>query len=197
MDTILYFIRHGETEWNKLRRIQGHSDIDLNALGTAQAEKLAAHLANHPFAAVYSSDLKRAHTTAQKIVQQTGRPLPHQTFQELRERCYGEWEGLTYEEIRAKFTEPVSDEKVYGIEAFEAMQIRANECLTKLAQKHPNEMIAVVSHGGLINAFLHYVTGGEQGTGITRIDNTSVSVFRFQTNSWEVLHVNDTTHLIE
>lgn len=193
METILYIIRHGETEWNKLRRIQGHSDIDLNPLGQEQAERLAVHIANHPITGVYSSDLKRARDTAQKLAHRVGAPL--QTYPTLRERNYGEWEGLTIDEIKNRYSYPAVDETAYGIEAFEAMQQRANQILSELAEKHPEQTIAVVSHGGFINAFLHYVTNGEQGTGITRIDNTGVSVFRYRNGLWEVLSINAIDHL--
>ncbi|MGD8192285.1 histidine phosphatase family protein [Brevibacillus ginsengisoli] len=193
METILYFIRHGETDWNKLRRIQGHSDIELNSLGEEQAERLAAHIANHPITAVYSSDLKRARCTAQKLADLVGVPL--QTLETLRERNYGEWEGLTMEEIQTQFSYLATDLTVYGIEAFEAMQKRAHQCLSDLALNHPNQTIAAVSHGGLINAFLHYVTLGEQGTGITRIDNTGTSVFRYRGGFWEVVSINAIDHL--
>jgi probable phosphoglycerate mutase len=191
LNTILYLIRHGETNWNQSRRIQGHSDIDLNSVGEQQATRLAKRFANETFHAVYASDLSRARETARRIADQLG--LPVSTLPHLRERCYGEWEGLTYEEIRQRFQE--RDEASCGIETFDAMQQRAVSALTELAASHPGEAIVVVSHGGFINSFLHYVTNGEQGTGITRIDNTGVSTFRYAHDRWEVLRVNDTDHL--
>ncbi len=191
MNTTLYFIRHGETEWNRLRRIQGHSDTKLSPLGVKQAERLAAHLAARRFSAVYTSDLKRAHDTARRLADAAGSPL--YTLPSLRERCYGEWEGLTYEEIRARFQE--EDEALYGIESFEAMQQRAMECLTGLALAHPGETIAAISHGGLINSFLHLVTDGKLGTGVTRIDNTGICVLVFRNGQWEVEKVNAVGHL--
>lgn len=191
LNTILYLIRHGETEWNQLRRIQGHSDIELNAVGVQQAERLAARFADHSFHALYSSDLDRARNTARPLAQIVG--LAVSTLPTLRERNYGDWEGLIYEEIKERFQNRTETE--CGIETFEEMQLRAVDALTGIAAKHPGETILVVSHGGFINAFLHYVTKGEQGTGITRIDNTSVNLFRFHTESWELLQVNDTDHL--
>jgi len=191
LNTILYLIRHGETDWNQMKRIQGHSDIHLNQTGKQQAELLARRFARETFHVVYASDLIRARETAQQIADLRG--LSVVTLPELRERCYGEWEGLTYEEIRQRFQE--RDEASCGIETFEAMQQRAVAVLTELAQNHPGETVVVVSHGGLINSFLHYVTNGKQGTGITRIDNTSVSTFRYADHRWTALRVNDTDHL--
>lgn len=187
----MYLVRHGETDWNQIRRIQGHSDIALNELGMRQAEKVGGRFQGKTIHAVYSSDLSRARETALRIARQGEVDLSTQAT--LRERCYGQWEGLTYEEIRARFED--QDEAACGIETFEDMQQRAVKTLTDLALNHSNESIVVVSHGGLINSFLHYVTGGEQGTGITRIDNTGISVFRYADNRWEVLLVNDTEHL--
>lgn len=191
METIMYLVRHGETQWNQIRRIQGHSDIALNELGMRQAELVAGRFRREKIHAVYSSDLSRARETAAKIAENFS--ISVGTHPTLRERCYGQWEGLTYEEIRARFEN--QDEASCGIETFEDMQRRAVAALTELAAKHQNEAIVVVSHGGLINSFLHYVTAGEQGTGITRIDNTGISVFRYADRKWEVLQVNDTDHL--
>jgi probable phosphoglycerate mutase len=191
LNTILYLIRHGETDWNQLRRFQGHSDIHLNETGVRQAEKMAARFADEPIHAVYASDLSRARETARRIAERAG--LSVATLPTLRERCYGEWEGLTYDEIHERFQN--RDEASCGIETFEDMQQRAVSVLRELAESHRGQTIVVVSHGGFINSFLHYVTNGEQGTGVTRIDNTGVSVFRYGDNGWEVLRVNDTEHL--
>ncbi|WP_432774608.1 histidine phosphatase family protein [Brevibacillus gelatini] len=191
METIMYLVRHGETEWNQSRRIQGHSDIALNEHGRRQAELVADRFRSETIHAVYSSDLSRARETAAKIAANFS--ISVGTQPNLRERCYGQWEGLTYEEIRKRFEN--QDEASCGIETFEDMQRRVVAALTELAVKHQNEAIVVVSHGGLINSFLHYVTAGEQGTGITRIDNTGISVFRYADRRWEVLQVNDTDHL--
>lgn len=193
MDTILYVIRHGETDWNQARRIQGHSDIQLNELGNEQAKRLAEHYRAHSFAAIYTSDLQRAYHTARSLADLRG--IEVQKLPTLRERCYGEWEGLTYEEIREKFQDNNPDQPAYGIEPFEKLQDRAQSVLTDIACRHPRQTVAVVSHGGLIKSFLHRITEGKQGTGITRIDNTGVSIFRFAKNQWEVLKVNDTAHL--
>lgn len=192
METILYLIRHGETEWNNLRRIQGHSNIELNQVGYSQAEKLAARFSASSFHAIYSSDLLRAHDTAQRLARKVG--IPVRTLSSLRERCYGQWEGLTYDEISAIRSQK-TDESQFGVESASAMQERAHAALTELAKDHSHETIAVVSHGGFINSFLHRVTSGAQGTGITKIDNTSVSVFRYSENGWDVITINDTDHL--
>jgi len=191
LETIVYLVRHGETDWNVARRIQGHSDIDLNETGNQQAARVAKQFQDKIIHAVYSSDLRRARNTAAQIAHHFSHEVG--ALPSLRERCYGQWEGLSYEEIRERFDG--QEEDSFGIETFEDMQRRAADTLTQLATAHPGESIVVVSHGGLINSFLHYVTAGTQGTGISKIDNTGICVFRYRDQRWEVLQVNNIDHL--
>ena len=92
-------IRHGETAWNAERRLQGHLDLPLNETGLAQAEAAARHLADEPFAALYSSDLLRTRQTATPLARGLGREMIREP--RLRERHYGHFQGLTYEEAAA------------------------------------------------------------------------------------------------
>ena len=97
--TRVFLVRHGETEWNAQRRIQGHTDTALSARGVAQAECVAGRLADEPVAAVYSSDLRRAFQTAEAIASRHGlRVVPEVG---LREVSFGEWEGKTEEDRAA------------------------------------------------------------------------------------------------
>lgn len=195
METILYLIRHGETDWNRERRIQGHSDVQLNTTGLEQANRLASYLSGERFNKIYSSDLKRAFDTAQRLSQTTG--SPHEALQHLRERSYGELEGLTYDEVRKRMEAVGPEESVLGIETFSSIQERAFECLTGLARNHLNEKIVVVTHGGFINSFLHRISQGAIGTGITRLDNTGITKLLYNSHDWEVIEVNHTSHLQE
>ena len=90
----IYLVRHGETEWNRLGRAQGRTDIPINDEGRRQAALLGQRLADTPFAAAYASDSVRASETATIILQ--GRPVPLHATPELREVSLGRWEGLTY-----------------------------------------------------------------------------------------------------
>jgi len=99
--TRVLVIRHGETAWNRESRIQGHIDIPLNDQGRWQAERLAQALADEPLAAIYSSDLQRAFDTAQAIAEATG--LDVVADETLRERHFGDMEGLTHDEILARW----------------------------------------------------------------------------------------------
>ena len=101
MLTRLCLVRHGETAWNAERRLQGHTDIPLNAHGLAQAQATAASLAGERFDAAYSSDLARARQTAEAIA---GRCRLTPAFDDrLRERHYGAFQSLTYDEARARY----------------------------------------------------------------------------------------------
>src|SRR6266545_5850147 len=100
MTTIL-LVRHGETDWNAERRVQGHSDTPLNETGRAQAVALADALEGKEIDAVYSSDLLRAHETARIVAKRRG--LEVTAIRDLRERNFGTWEGLTDEEIFDRF----------------------------------------------------------------------------------------------
>ncbi len=93
----LIVVRHGETDWNRIRRLQGHTDIPLNATGVAQAERLAVALSGEPITAIHASDLARAVATAAPIAARLSLPVSRDP--RLRERHYGVLEGLTFPEI--------------------------------------------------------------------------------------------------
>ena len=98
--TLLYLVRHGETDWNRTMRIQGHSDIELNDHGVAQARRLGARLARWRIDRAIASDLVRAQETARLAL--GDRAIPLELDGRLRERNFGEWEGLTREEVEAR-----------------------------------------------------------------------------------------------
>jgi broad specificity phosphatase PhoE len=98
-------VRHGETEWNYDKRIQGHTDIPLNARGRVQAEALGSRLAATPLDRIYTSDLARARETAGIIAAAQPLEISVETTQDLRECNYGRWEGLTRDEVSRQFEE--------------------------------------------------------------------------------------------
>ncbi len=151
MTTIL-LVRHGETDWNVERRVQGHSDTPLNETGRGQARALAAELAGEQIDAVYSSDLLRAHETARIIAEQRG--LDVTAIRDLRERHFGTWEGLTDDEIYARYPQ-VHDGAPWGdAETQEEMARRVLGALLRIAESHPNARVLVVSHGGPLRRVL-------------------------------------------
>lgn len=158
--TTLYLIRHGETEWNLQRRIQGHQDTALNETGMGQARLLAQELKNVSFDAVYASPLQRAYQTALCLSSDI------QTDVRLREMCFGMYEGLLWTDFYAQLREKCLLFETLGfaerqhfkfhdqVESYLEVYTRARECLDEIVLKHSGEQVAVATHGGLIRSIL-------------------------------------------
>jgi probable phosphoglycerate mutase len=153
MGTTLLFVRHGETDWNLERRYQGHLDSPLNDAGTEQAEAVADALSQEPVDAIYSSDLGRAHATAEVIGARLG--LPVQIDAGLREVDVGSWAGLTREEVIERFGEGVAHDG----ESREEHSARVLGAVRRIAVRHPGGCVVLVSHGGSIRAVERAATG--------------------------------------
>jgi broad specificity phosphatase PhoE len=159
MTSTLYLIRHGETDWNRDRRIQGQSDTPLNDLGREQARLLGQRLADVPFDLAYSSDLSRAIETAELILE--SRPMPVTTDVGLRERAFGEWEGGSAEEIARAYPERwaawrsgARDVSPPGGETQVELERRVTLALDDIVAVNHGRTLLVVSHGGAIQATL-------------------------------------------
>ena len=155
--TRIVAIRHGETSWNVDARIQGQLDVGLNETGRWQALRLAQALADERFDAVYSSDLGRAWQTAQAVAEAAGVVL--RSDQRLRERGFGVFEGLTFAEIEQRFAPQAqrwrSREASFGPEGGETLAgfvERAVDAVAAIAARHRGQHIAVVTHGGVLDA---------------------------------------------
>jgi uncharacterized phosphatase len=168
--TDLYLVRHGETEWNRLRRIQGLTDIPLNDTGREQARLTGTLLTRRPISRVYASPLARAKETAQIIARKLELEEPHLN-EAFVERNYGAAEGLGFHEIDERYPPGI---EVPGRESREDVAARVIPALQAIAAAHPDEAIVVVSHGGAIRAAL-MVAEPEGGFG--PITNGSVHSF--------------------
>jgi broad specificity phosphatase PhoE len=146
----LILVRHGETDWNRDRRYQGHADPPLNDAGRAQARELAGTLEGMELTAIYTSDLRRAAETAEII--HAGRDIPLWRDRGLREIDVGSWSGLTRAEIEERF--PGADH--HDGETREAMRERVVSTVTAIAGRHDGERLLIVSHGGALRALLHH-----------------------------------------
>ncbi|MGA8941322.1 MAG: histidine phosphatase family protein [Thermoactinomyces sp.] len=197
MNTKICLIRHGETEWNKEQRIQGHKNISLSDLGRKQAEKLASHLQSTRFDAIYTSDLWRAQETARIIAAKHQLPVTCST--DFRERFCGEWEGLTVDELIRQYPDWETVQSVggkYGIEPTRHVQNRFLRKCETLAKQHPGGQIAIVAHGFCITAFLEAITDGEYGPASGRLLNTSCTHLIYcEDGKWLVQKYNDVSHL--
>ncbi|MBL8437133.1 MAG: histidine phosphatase family protein [Zoogloeaceae bacterium] len=163
--TRICIVRHGETDWNVARRLQGHLDVPLNATGQAQAQTTAAHLAEETFTALYSSDLLRARQTAEALASAVGLPVTPEP--RLRERRYGAFEGLTYDEARAQYPQDYArfedrDPDLAfpgGGERLVDFAQRIETALLALADRHRGESILLVTHGGVLDIVYRLATG--------------------------------------
>ncbi|MDY6268508.1 MAG: histidine phosphatase family protein [Selenomonadaceae bacterium] len=200
--TKIIYIRHGQTEWNISGRYQGQSDVALSPLGTLQAEKLAAHFPVAELSAIYSSTLSRAMRTAECIAERFG--LVVQPRAELREINFGDWEGLTYDEITKKWPEALTDFfqhpdrlAIPHGETFPIVQARALGCIRELCQKHTDETIAVVAHGAILRTLLAAALHMDlQYLWTIRQFNTAVSIVCYhEDGTTSVELVNSTAHL--
>jgi len=163
--TTLLLVRHGETDWNAEGRLQGHTDRPLNDFGRRQAAALAERLAAEPaIDAVYASDLSRARETAEILAHRLG--LPVVTVPDLRERNWGNWEGLTGSE---------RDRVEYVGEERDAHGERVIRAVRRIAEEHPGQRIVVVTHGGS----LRRIQVAAYGMALPVIENCSV---------WAVAH---------
>jgi probable phosphoglycerate mutase len=153
--TTLLIARHGETDWNRERRFQGHADPPLNEVGREQARELAKTLAGSDVAAVYASPLARARETAEIVAAELG--LPVETRSALREVDVGSWQGLTRDEVSRLYPEAFRRWLELGRgwdggETYEELGQRVVSDLLRLAAKHRGERILVVTHGGPLRA---------------------------------------------
>ncbi|MBN8233261.1 histidine phosphatase family protein [Corallococcus macrosporus] len=164
MTTEFILLRHGETEWNALGRLQGHLNSSLSREGLRQADALAARLTTLPFQALYSSDLDRAVQTASRIAARTGHDV--QPDARLRERGLGILEGLTRAEagerhpaVFSAYAEGHADYVVPEGESASQRLRLALHCLQELGTRHPEARVVVVTHGGVLSALLRHCLG--------------------------------------
>jgi broad specificity phosphatase PhoE len=158
--TTLLLVRHGETDWNAEGRLQGHTDRPLNDHGRRQANALAERLAGEePIAAIYASDLARARETAEIVGGRLG--LPVVVDADLREKNWGNWEGLTGDERAAiEFVGESTDEH----------RERVMRAVRRIVERHPGQRIVVVTHGGSLRRIQAAVSGMAEPV----IDNCAV-----------------------
>ncbi|WP_346354290.1 alpha-ribazole phosphatase [Azotosporobacter soli] len=201
--TRVFLIRHGETEWNKNMKYQGQTDVPLSDAGRKQAEKLASRLSKVDFAAVYSSDLIRAYETATVLA--APHELPVTVCPGLKEINFGEWEGLTYDNISGQwsgemqrlFSRPNEVEIPSG-ESFYQVQQRVVASLEELVKAHENETILVVSHGAAIRtAICAALEIPLNNLWSIRQDNTALNIFEYHAERIVIGCLNDSNHLAE
>jgi broad specificity phosphatase PhoE len=155
MATTLLLVRHGETDWNRENRFQGHADQPLNDRGREQARELAGSLGSQPLTALYTSPLRRASETAEIVGRELG--LDPRPYEALREIDVGDWQGLTISEVKARFPEHADVGWHAGWangETHDELVVRVVPALVELARLHAEGRVLGVTHAGPIRAAL-------------------------------------------
>jgi alpha-ribazole phosphatase len=157
----LLLIRHGQTDWNIARRFQGQSNVPLNEVGRKQATALADRLSGQQIDIIYSSDLERAAETANITLQMSVCKPDLHLDRRLREINFGDWEGLSYNEIKEKYPEALlaRENDVYknappNGETLEQLCTRVQSMLDELYAKHKDQTVLLVAHGGVLQILL-------------------------------------------
>lgn len=203
----IWFIRHGETDWNVARRMQGWQDIPLNENGVSQARRLAERLwrdtAGTPFGALYSSDLMRAHDTALAVSRRLDlriRPEPG-----VRERCFGVLEGLELDTVDTaqpeaaqawKSRDPHRD--LEGGESLGQFRARVVDAVDAMAARHAGERVLVFTHGGVLDiVWRHAQDLSLSAPRDALLLNVSINRVTVQAGRWRILDWGDVAHVTE
>jgi len=198
----IYLVRHGETEANKEGRYRGWTETHLTPKGKCQAEKVAEVMASIELNKLYCSDLMRARETARTIGYKCG--LEPIVSPQLREVSFGQWEGLTYREIKEGWEEelyqwyadPFSRSAPEGEKlpvVYRRFQVFLGELLESCSSHH---QVALVSHGGILRTCLFYLLNMEPGQFWNiKVENGSLSLLRSEREALRVVYHNRVDHL--
>jgi len=199
MPTLIFLVRHGETEWNSHKRYQGQTEVELNERGRRQAALLAERLTKVRFHAAYTSDLARARACADLVCAFHG--LDAVPLTELRERDFGDLEGLTKAEAQQQtwwgdFEDSDGFISPPGGETRLELRRRVVDCLEHIIEEHEGENILIFTHGGVIGQIIGEILGIPRGRKVpVRLDNCSVTVVKVDGSRRALLAINDVSHL--
>ncbi len=200
--TRIIAVRHGETAWNVDARIQGQLDIQLNDTGRWQARRVGQALSSEALSAIYSSDLGRAHETARAMWEAACIPVvPHCG---MRERRFGLFEGKTFDEIQQNWPEHAHNwrkripewQPPEGGESLLQLRERVSRTVSDLASRHCGEQIAIVAHGGVLDALYRIATGQEVNSPRTwQLPNGAINRLLWTPEGFTLVGWSDTQHL--
>jgi 2,3-bisphosphoglycerate-dependent phosphoglycerate mutase len=202
MNTTLLAVRHGETQWNRSAKQQGHLNSDLTELGIRQAHAMAEGLKHFRIDCLYSSDLGRATQTAAIISQAIGKEFV--TDSRLRERRLGILQGLTRAEFRLRYPQDAarfeSNDPDYRIPGGESVRERYSRCIAcaeELASRHQGQTVLAIAHGGVLMIFMHRALQLPLAQKRSfALVNGSINAFSIaESLEWRLLFWGDTTHL--
>lgn len=202
--TRILLVRHGQTEWNRIERFRGRADVPLNATGLAQAEATGQRVAAEwTVAAVYASPLSRAVKTAEAIALHFD--LPVQIHSGLADIHYGQWQGLTPDEVKTRwpdvhhawYTAPHTA-RLPGGETLDDLRARGMAAVNELAARHTEQTIALVGHTVINRIILLGVLGlGNERFWRLKQDTCAINVFEVEHGDFTLVALNDTCHLRE
>jgi len=195
--TRLIVWRHGQTDWNSSHRVQGTMDVDLNTVGEAQTLAAAALLADRQPTRIISSDLRRARRAAEALSALTS--LPIEFDPRLRERDYGPWEGLTDEQIRARYPDEFArwdsnqEFRLTGIESTGDVGKRMVAVFAEAAARDPGGTTVLATHGAAARAGCGALLGWpvDLWPTMTVLDNSRTTELRWSANRGWQLHAHN------
>ena len=160
-----FFLRHGQTDWNAQGRIQGHTDVPLNATGVAQAQAAAGRLAGRGIGWIVSSPLARARATADFVAARLG--LPVHLDDDLKERRFGALERMIADEVKRAHglapEQPINLILPPDAEQWPQTVARSRAVVAKWLTAHPGKIVLFVSHDGLFRALHEQLRGTRPG----------------------------------
>lgn len=199
--TTILAVRHGETEWNKIGKQQGHLDSDLTALGLEQARRTGERLARLSGHIIYCSALGRAIRTAEIIARRTGLEIVCDSG--LNERNLGILQGLTLAEFREKhpdeyerFTSPDPDYVIPGGESVRQRYDRTMNAVKKITVSNAGRTLILVMHGGNLDSLFRYVLNIPlQNPRNFSLVNGSINTFLVEGDTWKLISWGEVSHL--
>lgn len=201
--TQLVLIRHGETDMNRELRFQGQVNVGLNAIGHAQARRVAERMAGEAADAVYVSDLLRACQTADPIAQ--GLAIPYVTDRGLREQHFGRIDGMKVDDIKRDHPDVwegwLRFEQDFAVpegESTRSFHARVMDAFQRLVAAHPGETVVIVTHGGVLDMLYRTARSlGLDGPRQSEIPNAGLNRVRVQGGKFEIVEWADTRHLAD
>jgi broad specificity phosphatase PhoE len=203
--TIIFLVRHAETEWSKSRshRFRGRADIPLNEKGIQQAKALGKQLSQHPISAIYSSPLIRALDTAKEIAR--FHELPVQDYYDFIDLDFGTWEGRLHAEIASEqpklyenWKSGPSDFRFPEGESLDELRSRIGKALIKLTKLHYNDSIVISTHGAVLRIALCFISNADNSESWNfNMDNCAFTKIIYLHGKFSIDDFNNNTHLKE
>ncbi len=200
--TTIIMVRHGQTEWNRVERFRGRADVPLNETGLEQARATGERVAaSWRPVAVYSSPLSRAVKTAEAIASHFN--LPVQVHPNLIDIHYGQWQGLTPEEVRERWPDALAtwyeaphQAQIPEGETLDELRTRAMAVVHELSARHPSQTIVIVGHTVINRIILLGILGlGNERFWRIKQDTCAINVFEAEDGIFTLVSLNDTCHI--